>query len=25
MVSTLWLAFRAKGYDQENKDPNARA
>jgi hypothetical protein len=25
MVSTLWLAFRAKGHDQENKDPDSRA
>ena len=25
MVSTLWLAFRAKGHGQENKDPNSRA
>ena len=25
MVSTLWLAFRAKGHDQENKKPNSRA
>lgn len=25
MVSTLWLAFRAKGHDQENKNPNSRA
>jgi hypothetical protein len=24
MVSTLWLAFHAKGHDQENKDPNSR-
>jgi len=24
-VSTLWLAFCAKGHDQENKDPNSRA
>jgi len=25
MVSTLWLAFRAKGHDQENEEPNSRA
>jgi hypothetical protein len=25
MVSTLWLAFHAKGHNQENKDPNSRA
>ena len=25
LVSTLWLAFRAKGHDQENKEPNSRA
>jgi len=25
MVSTLWLAFRAKGHDQENQEPNSRA
>ena len=25
LISTLWLAFRAKGHDQENKDPNSRA
>jgi len=25
MVSTLWLAFRAKDHDQENKETNGRA
>jgi hypothetical protein len=25
LISTLWLAFRAKGHDQENKEPNSRA
>jgi hypothetical protein len=25
MVSTLWLALRAKGHDQENKEPDSRA
>ena len=25
MVSPLWLAFRAKGHHQENKDPHSRA
>ena len=25
LVSTLWLAFRAKGHDQEKKEPNSRA
>ena len=25
LVSTLWLAFRAKGHDQENKEPHSRA
>jgi len=25
MVSTFWLAFRAKGHDQENKETNSRA
>jgi hypothetical protein len=25
MVSTLWLAFRAKGHDQEKKESNSRA
>jgi hypothetical protein len=24
MVSTLWLAFRSRGHDHENKQPNLR-
>jgi len=25
LISALWLAFRAKGHDQENQDPNSSA
>ena len=25
LISTFWLAFRAKGHDQEKKEPNSRA
>jgi hypothetical protein len=25
LISTLWLAFRSRGYDRENKPPNSRA
>ena len=24
LISTLWLAFRAKNHDQKNQEPNAR-